>query len=194
MKSIAAGGAAAALALLLAVAPVPAQAKAGDSAWAQCVWSQAPLSAAKWLAMPLPTWESTFSDSNLLLGHMLIATCDESAANPKKPNRSPAWKALAAALKASRPAALPSAHPARAVDVLLCQSALTGDEAPYVYLAEVVRRAGGRETTSFQQYFVRHDGRQVMLPQDIRTIPAADAHIDRTCRAIGPEGELGDAQ
>lgn len=186
-------GGLAGLGLLFATAPAEAEAKAGDPAWARCVWTQAPLSAARWLAMPLPTWQSSFSDGNLLLGHLLIATCDESGVNPKKPNRSPDWKALAAALKASRPATLPTAQPAAAVEVLLCESTATGDAPPYLYLAEIVRRVGGKEKTSFQQYFATHGGKAVILPQDIRAIPAAKARIDRSCRPIGPEGQVGNA-
>ena len=185
-------GVLAAAGLFFTVGPAPAEAKAGDAAWAKCVWSRAPLSAARWLAMPLPKWGPSFSDGNLLLGHMLIALCDESGVNPKKPNRSPDWKALAAALKASRPATLPSAQPA-ASDVFLCESTATGDEPPYLYLAEIVRRVGGKEKTSFQQYFASHQGKPVRLPQDIRAIPAAKARIDRICRPIGPEGQVGNA-
>lgn len=186
-------GVLAAAGLLFATVPASAEAKAGDPAWAKCVWERAPLSAAKWLAMPLPTWQSSFSDGNLLLGHLLIATCDESGVNPKKPNRSPDWKALAAALRSSRPAALPSAQPAAAVEVLLCESRASGDEPSYLYLAEIVRRVGGKEKASFQQYFASHQGKPVILPQDIRAIPAARARIDRTCRSIGPEGQVGNA-
>lgn len=194
MRRFPLGCAGAALALLASTFPATAQARAGDPAWAKCVWSQAPLSAAKWLAMPLPSWNSSFSDSNLLLGHRLIALCDESPINPKKPNRAPAWKALASALKASRPGTLPPAQPGAAADVLVCQSTATGDEPAFVYLAEIVRRVGSKERTSFQQYFTSHQGKQVLLPQDIRTIPAANARIDRSCRPIGQEGEVGDAR
>jgi hypothetical protein len=184
----------AALGLLLTTFPAAAEAKAGDAAWAKCVWAQVPVSADKWLSMPLPSWNSSFSDRNLLLGHLLIATCDESGVNPKKPNRSPNWKALAAALKASRPATVPTAQPAPQVDVALCRSTATEDGPPYLYLAEIVRRVGGKDKPSFQQYFASHQGKPVMLPQDIRTVPASSARIDRSCRSIGPEGEVAGAQ
>jgi hypothetical protein len=183
----------AALGLLALTLPAAAEAKAGDSAWAKCVWSEVPGSAAKWLSMPLPTWDTPYADANLLLGHFLLAHCDESAANPLKPNRAPNWKAVAAALKQARPTAPPVPRPSP-VQVLLCQSTLTPTNAPpYVYLFDVVRRSGGQDRISFQQYFGNVGGKPVKMPQDLRMVPGVDARVERSCRAIGPEGGLADA-
>lgn len=191
MRILFAGGLAA---LLVSSFPTAAEAKAGDPAWAKCVWTQVPGPAAKWLSMPLPTWDTPFSESNLLLGHLLIAQCDESAANPLKPNRMPNWKAIAAALKQARPATAP-APPPSPVQVLLCQSSVTpADAPPYVYLYDVVRRAGGKDRISFQQYFGSVGGKYVKVPQDLRMVPGSESRIERSCRAIGPEGGLADAQ
>ena len=189
-------GAACGLALLLSPLPGPAEAKVADSAWASCVWAKAPLSAEKWLSMPLPNWDTSFSESNLLLGHLLIATCDESEANKLKPNHSPDWKAMAGALKRSRPATLPPPAPAgpQAATILLCQSTVTGEAPPYVYLAEVVRRLGAKDRTNFQQYFLSVGGKAARIPQDMRMQPGPKDRVDRACRRIGPEGELADAQ
>jgi hypothetical protein len=183
---------------VLALSPAGAaapkgSAKAGDAAWVQCVWSRAPDSAARWLAMKVPAWKSPFKDPSVLLGHRLIALCDERAANPLKPNHEPSWKAIAGALKKGKPRAAAPAAPGPAVGVALCESTIAGEGKPFVYLYEIVRRAGGKETTTFQQHMVQFGDQASKAPQDIRNVPVAGARVERRCREIGPGGELADA-
>ena len=171
--------------------PTPAMAKAGYRNWAQCAASQAPDSVTAWLAMPLPVWASNFTDSNVLLGHRLVALCDPTAIDPVKPNRMPSWKSLAAALR--REAKTVPAPAVVPIDVLICESSISEDGKKSTYLYEIVRRSNGTETISFQQYYGQIQGQQVKLPQDLRMLPKEGTPVARTCRLIGPKGELTDA-
>jgi hypothetical protein len=174
----------------------PASAKAGDKPWTACVWSQAPDSAAAWLAMPVPTWQSAYTDANVLLGHRLIALCDATAALPLKPNRMPNWKSLAASLRRSKPKAQPTgaAGAASPFEVQLCRSSLNKDGRSFIYLYEIVRRHAGSDTVSFQQYYTEAEGQSLKLPQDLRIMPGESGGThSRTCQQIGPKGELIDA-
>ena len=181
------------LAGLLAIPAVQADAKVGDKAWAQCVWSQAPASASKWLTMPVPTWQSSYTEPAVLLGHRLIALCDATAADPLRPNRMPKWKSLAAALRRNQPKAEAPAASGAAAEIWVCESALEKDGTAVPFLYEVVRRAGETEVVSFQQYYADAQGQALKLPQDLRIVPENASDAKRTCRAIGPEGELANA-
>ncbi len=174
---------------LLLVAPTPAAAKVGDRAWSQCIWNQAPQSAQAWLSMPLPTWQSNFTEPNLLLGHKLVALCDNGVADPRKPGRTPNWKSVAAALRRERPSSAPIADSA-AADILLCQSSIDRNGRSVTFLYEIVRRNGAHESAAFSQYYGEVQGQAVKLPQDLRVQPPASAPISRSCQLIGPNGEL----
>ena len=168
-----------------------AHAKVGDGAWAQCVWDSAPQSAAKWLNLPVPTWKSEELGANVLLGHRLIALCDATPADPKRTNRTPAWSSVAATLSRSRPKGdLPLAKQSQ-VEALLCETRIAGDT--FVFLYDVVRRAGGADTIVSQTYYGQIQGQAMKLPQDLRMLPKEGQKIERTCRIIGAEGELTDA-
>lgn len=175
----------AALVLGLIGLSAAAHSKAGDKAWSQCVWSQAPQSADAWLSMPVPTWQSGYSEANVLLGHRLIALCDASAVDPLKPGKMPNWKAIAAALRRERPKALPATATATA-EVMLCRSSV--EELTFLY--EIVRREAGRESISFQQYYDQIQGQSVKLPQGLRVLPREASLVKRSCQVIGPKGEL----
>jgi hypothetical protein len=167
----------------------PASAKAGDPAWAQCVWATAPDAAAAWLAMPRPKWMTPYSDPSVLLGHKLLATCDASVANPMKPNRMPSWGAVAAALRKAKPKApAPSARPAQ--PVALCETSTEQGGVRRVFLYEVVRQGAGGETIAFQQYYANEGDLSLKLPQDLRIVPEAGTKTKRSCRLIGDKGEL----
>ena len=173
------------------VPAAPASAKAGDKAWADCVWSQAPESAAAWLAMPIPTWQSAYTEANVLLGHRLIASCDATAALPLKPNRMPNWKSLATTLRRSKPKAQSAGAAASSPEVLLCRSSLERDGRSFTYLYEIVRRQAGSDTISFQQFYTEAEGRSLKLPQDLRIMPGESGGTQvRSCQPIGPKGEL----
>jgi hypothetical protein len=177
--------------LAFLVSAAPASAKAGDRAWADCVWSQAPDSAAAWLAMPIPTWQSAYTEANVLLGHRLIASCDATAALPLKPNRMPNWKSLAATLRRSKPKAQSIAAVTSHPEVLLCRSALDKGGRSFTYLYEIVRRQAGSDTISFQQFYTEAEGRSLKLPQDLRIMPGESGGTQaRSCQPIGPKGEL----
>ena len=63
-----------------------------------------------------------------------------------------------------------------------------------LYRMDVVRvAAGGERLTTFQQYFLEHEGRSLRAPQDIRHIPAAGTELSVECRAITAAGALADA-
>lgn len=182
------------LAVTMAAAwPANAEAKVGDSAWARCAWDQAPASSAKWLTMPVPTWTSPFTGASSLLGFRLIALCDQTSADPKRPNRAPNWKSVAAALKRSRPKTPRAADAAPSAVAALCKSTVEEGGRTSLFLYEVVRRLGGRQTTIFQQYFTSAGGQPVKLPQDLRILPPPGAKVARNCQSIGAEGELVDA-
>lgn len=51
----------------------------------------------------------------------------------------------------------------------------------------------GRDVTMFQQHVGNVDGQEMKLPQDLRMVPPAGKPVVRTCRDIGPKGELTDA-
>jgi hypothetical protein len=183
---------AAAAVMCLGLPAGPAIAKAGDSAWAQCIWATAPEAAEAWLAMPKPKWMTPYSDAGVILGHRLLATCDGGVANPMKPNRMPNWGALAATLKKARPKGPVAARNA-AVPVLLCESSIDEGGKRRVFLYEVVRVSGGAEAVAFQQYYANEGDLQLKLPQDLRMVPQAGIKTERSCRLIGDKGELSNA-
>jgi hypothetical protein len=170
----------------------PAQAKAGDQAWAQCVWRTAPVSAANWLGMAAPSWSNDMETSSELLGHRLIAICSTEEANPRKPGHLPGWKSLAGTLRRARP---PQAGAADLPDpaVQLCKSYATTDGHRTLYKMDVVRVSGTSRTTIFQQYFTEHDGKAVRMPQDIRMMLGADVATSTECKAISSTGSLENA-
>lgn len=179
--------------LVLALGSGAAHAKAGDPAWAKCVWEKAPGSAAKWLTMKTPKWQTPLDDPASLIGHRLIALCDAAVPNPLKPNRTPSWNALMAAVKRAKPKAPAATDAPGGTEVVLCESRTDPDGTNTVYLREIVRRAGGRERVSFQLYYGEYQGKPVVLPQDLRMIPQPGTRIARSCRAIGAGGVLSDA-
>jgi hypothetical protein len=183
---------AAALVLILSLWSGAAEAKVGDGAWAECVWTQAPASAAKWLMMPTPQWVTPFTEPNVLLGHKLAALCDSTSVDSKRPNRMPNWKTLAAALRKAQPKT-PSAAGTEGSAVALCQSQAEQEGETFIYLYEIVRRSAAGESVAFQQYFANVDGQTAKLPQDLRVVPPEGTEVERSCRLIGAEGELTDA-
>ncbi len=184
-----AAGLAAGLALAAGSA---ARAKAGDPAWAQCVWRTAPQSAQNWLGMENPSYSRDMGTPAELLGHRLIAICSTESANERMPNRTPSWGSLKAALKRTRPAVRPPAD-ASAPVTLLCQNRVSVDGLESLFRVDLVRVAGTARTTIFQQYFTKHQGQPVRLPQDLRAIPPADAPTSVVCRSITSTGQLADA-
>ena len=183
---------ASALMLGITIPCAPATAKAGDAAWAQCVWATAPQAAEAWLGMPRPKWMTRYDEPGVLLGHKLLATCDNSVANPMKPNRMPSWGAIAAALKKAKPKG-PATATKPAQPVALCQTSTDQSGVRRVFLYEVVRRGEGAETIAFQQYYANEGDLPLKLPQDLRMVPEAGTKTERGCRLIGDKGDLKDA-
>jgi hypothetical protein len=172
----------------------PSLAKPGDVNWAQCVWSKEPEAANKWLLMPTPSWQSKFTEANVLLGHKLIAMCDGGVADPLKPGHEPKWPSLASALKRAKPKSEQPSGAGSADAVFLCQTSSSKDGKMFTHLAEIVRRTGGSEAIAYQQYFAEAEGAQVKLPQNLRSLPKDDVPVGRVCQEIGTDGELADAQ
>jgi len=192
----------AASALLLALAvpgaagaapPSPAaQGKPGTPAWAGCVWRLGSESAKNWLAMKAPAWVNDVPTPAETLGHRLIALCSSDAANERKPNRTPNWGSLRAALTRARPAS-PGASDSSEPVTLLCRNHVVQAGRETLFRIDIVRVSGTQRTTIFQQHFGEHQGRIFRVPQDIRHIPAADAEISTVCRSITSTGGLADA-
>jgi hypothetical protein len=182
----------AAVLLCTMIPAAPASAKAGDAAWAQCVWATVPAAAQTWLGMPRPKWMTRYDEPSVLLGHRLLATCDNAAANPLKPNRMPNWGALAAALRKGKPKA-PAFATRPAKPIALCEVSTHESGVRRVFLYEVVRRGEGAETIAFQQYYANEGDLPLKLPQDLRIVPKAGTKTERSCRLIGDRGELTDA-
>jgi hypothetical protein len=183
--------AAAAAAGLLAI-PGAVSAKPGDSAWAKCIWETSPHTAAAWLTGPLPKWTTSVEARESLLGYRLAATCNDAAANPLKPNNQPPWKAMAAALRKSKPkSALPAAV-SGGPSIFLCESRTDLDGESIVYLYQIVRRGQMGESVAYEQHMTRAGGMVVKLPAGLRAMPERTS--GKTCRKIGQGGELGDAQ
>lgn len=186
--------------LFLAVAvaaalPVPAfaQGRAGDRAWATCVWQTAPRSAANWLAMAAPAWTDNLATPAERLGHRLIAICANQGADERRPNRNPRWSALMSSLRGARPRE-PGGEDRPAPATLLCAHHVRSGGAGILYRIDIVRAAaGGERLITFQQYFLEHQGRSLRAPQDIRHLPAAGAELSVECRAITAAGALADA-
>lgn len=180
------------LIIALASAAAPAETKVGDKVWTQCVWKQAPVAADKWLSMPLPTWQSPVRGANVLLGHKLIALCDDTASNPLKPNRTPNWKDVSAALRRGKPKTAEAMRAGPATRVVLCESRIVDGAKPAPFLYEISKTVAGRDVAMFQQYVGNINGEAVKLPQDLRIMPSPGKAVERTCRTITDEGELTD--
>jgi hypothetical protein len=133
-----------------------------------------------------------YNEPSVLLGHRLLATCDNAAANPMKPNRMPNWGALASALRNGKPKA-PAVATKSAEPVALCEVSTDDSGVRRVFLYEVVRRGAGAETIAFQQYYANEGDLPLKLPQDLRIVPAEGTKTERSCRLIGDKGELIDA-
>jgi hypothetical protein len=166
----------------------PAAAKAGDKAWAQCVWSNASDSASAWLNLPLPNWQTKYDDRSILLGHRIIALCDDSVPDPLRPNRMPNWKALASALKSTKPKTPPALQSNEAV--MLCTYSTSVDNHMQTYLYEFLRRVDGKDRISFQQYYAHDQGMALKLPQDLRMVPDSKQEVIRLCKIISGSGDL----
>jgi hypothetical protein len=175
-----------------ALPSAPAAAKAGDQAWAQCVWATTPAAAVAWLSLPAPKWMTSYSEANVLLGHKLLATCDAAEANPLKPNRMPNWGSVAAVLRKAKPKA-PAPASRAAAPIALCQTSIDDQGTRRVFLYEVVRRGPGAESIAFQQYYANEGDLPLKLPQDLRIVPKLGTETERSCRLIGDKGELSDA-
>lgn len=169
----------------------PAAAKVGDKAWAQCVWSNAWESADAWLNLPLPTWQTKYDERSILLGHRLIALCDESVPDPLRPNRMPNWKAMASALKSTKPKTPPALQSNEVVK--LCTYSTSLDNIAQTYLYEFVRTIDGKDRISFQQYYAHDQGMALKLPQDLRMVPDSKQEVMRVCKIIRDSGDLTDA-
>lgn len=172
-------------AVLLAAAPAYAQ-KTGDKDWAACVWAKAPVSAANWLARPLPMDMADITTASEALGQRLVGMCG-GAADEYRPNIEPKWKSVASALRSTKPDQ-PGTADAAGIDVLLCSQSASGD----IYRYDVVRSEGGKRTIVFQQYYNRQTGRLVRVTQSQRIKPAQDAKITEQCQKIGSNGKLTD--
>jgi hypothetical protein len=180
---------AAAAILLLDPWSPPATAKVADAAWARCIWDSDPRGAAAWLAMPVPAWSTLVTARESLLGYRLAALCDDTRADPKKPNRMPPFKAMASALKKAKPkGALPDAVSGPPA-VLLCEIRVAGSG--FVHHYQIVRRGQMGESVAFEQHMTLANGMTVKLPSGLRAMPAGET--SKTCRRIGPGGELSDA-
>jgi len=105
----------------------------------------------------------------------------------------PNWKAIASALRRQKPQRVGAAAANSDVEVTLCQSKMEKDGRSFTYLYEIVRREAGKETISFQQFYSVTDGQALKLPQDLRISPKDPAQVRRSCRVVGPKGELSNA-
>jgi hypothetical protein len=175
-----------------AAAPASAQGRAGDAAWARCVWQNAPASAANWLRMPAPRFQDRMPTASERLGHRLRALCSSDTANLRNPQGMPNWGRLASALRAAKPASPGTADAATAI-VSWCAHSTRAEGRESVYLYDVVRGADPRGAIAFQIYFGEHEGRPFRVPQGLRMVPGADAQRSTLCRPIDSTGELGDA-
>ncbi|HZF94916.1 MAG TPA: hypothetical protein VEZ20_08590 [Allosphingosinicella sp.] len=189
---LAAAAAAACGLAVFAAAPAAAQGKAGDAAWARCIWQTAPASATNWLAMPAPRFRDAAPTASERLGHRLRALCSSDTANLRNPPGMPSWGRLVSALRKARPASAGAADAATAI-VSWCEHRLGAEGRESVYLYDVVRGADPRGPIAFQIYFGEIEGRPFRLPQGLRMMPAADARTSTSCRLINSTGETGDA-
>lgn len=180
-----------AIATMLSLIATPAAAKVGDKAWAHCVWSNASDSAYAWLNLPLPTWQTKYDERSILLGHRMIALCDDSVPDPLRPNRMPNWKAMASALKSTKPK-IPSVLQSKEA-VMLCTYSTGVDNVTQSYLYEFLRTIGGKDSVSFQQYYAHNHGMALKLPQDLRMVPDSKQEVSRVCKIISDSGDLMDA-
>lgn len=194
-----------------------AQARAGDGQWVACAWQTDAQAASNWLTMKPPVWQDKFGSSAELLGLRLIAMCDATPADPKKPNRVPNWKSMQQQLKRAQPKSLPAAG-SPGIEVHLCQHYSVRNEERAVYLVETVRVEGNSNTTIHQLYFdqagtsavnvVDHAGRKVSfqfggapehgsairMPQaTLIASPSEGYASEKVCRAISNDGTLTDA-
>lgn len=185
---------AAVIALALAVFGMnsSAFAKAGDPAWVQCVWQNAPVSANNWLRMTVPNYQTNFMAANSLLGLRLLGICADEAVDPLRPGRQPKWKQLASALKKGQPNTVVGSDATEA-SVLLCESSMDQDGKLLIFKASIVRRRGEAKFTAFEQYFDNFNGALAPLPQDLRVVPPEGAAVQEKCRPISEDGSLSNA-
>lgn len=194
-----------------------AQARVGDGQWAACVWQTDVQAASNWLKLEAPTWQDKFGSPAELLGYRLMAVCDATPADPKKPNRLPNWRSMQQQLKRSQPKSLPTATAAQ-VEARLCEYYAKKGEERALYLAEATRVDGNASTTVHQAYFdqagsdavtvVDRAGRQVSfqfagvpdqgstirMPQDTLIASPAEGYVsEKVCRLISADGTLTDA-
>jgi hypothetical protein len=194
-----------------------APARVGDAQWAACVWQTDAKAASNWLKLKPPLWQDKFGSPAELLGYRLIASCDATPADPKKPNRLPKWTAMQQQLKRSRPKDVPASTAAR-VTARLCEYYATKGEERALYLVEAIRVEGSASTTVHQVYFgqagtnavrvVDYAGRPVSfqfggspganspirMPQDTLIASPSEGYVsEKVCRAIAADGTLTDA-
>lgn len=170
----------------------PAVAKAGDPAWVQCVWKNAPASANNWLKMAVPNYQTKYDAANSLLGLRLLGICASEAADPLRPGRLPNWKQLASAIKKGQPKIVVGADAAMAA-VSLCESAMDQEGKLQIFKVAIVRYQGEVKFTAFEQYFDSFNGALVLLPQDLRVVPPVGTAVQEKCRPISEDGSLIDA-
>ena len=180
------------LAAMAMLASTPAIAKPGDAVWVKCAWQTAPVSADNWLNMPVPNWQTDMEAANSALALRLLAVCATEAPNDLKPNRTPNWKQIASALKKARPKAV-SSQDASDVKALMCKSTATTDSIVEQFKTSIEKEAGDARLRVFEQYYTFHDGKRLVLPQDLRSVPPKDAKIDVSCQQIGSDGSLTNA-
>ena len=201
----------------VAIAPA-AQARAGDAQWAACVWRTDPQAASNWLGLKAPSWQDTFGSPAELLGLRLMAVCDPTPADIKKPNRLPNWKSMQQQLKRAQPKGVPAAAAVPAVKAQLCEYYAVKDPERALYLAETVRVEGDVTIKIHQTYFSQAGtsavkvadyagravsfqfggapgpGSAIRMPQDTLIASPSEGYATETvCREIAADGTLIDA-
>jgi hypothetical protein len=181
------------------------------------VWRTDAQAAGNWLKLKAPTWQDEYGSPAELLGYRLMAICDATAADPKKPNRLPSWKSMQQQLKSSRPKEVPGASNSQ-VQVKLCEYYSTKGEERALYLVEAVRVEGNASTTIHQAYFGQTDrnavrvvdyagrevnfqfggspaaGSTIRMPQATLIASPSEGYVsNKVCRAISEGGTLTDA-
>jgi hypothetical protein len=191
-----------------------AEAKVGDAQWAACVWGSDQEGALNWLKMATPGWQDKFGLPTEMLALRLLAKCDATPADPKKPNRVPNWKSIQQLVKRSQPKVLPVSGPS-SIETSLCQYFSVKGSDRALYLAEVMRVERSTSVTVYQTYFdqsgtgavkvVDYAGRSVSfqfagapgqgsvirMPQaTLISSPATGYASEKVCHAILADGSL----
>jgi hypothetical protein len=181
------------------------------------VWQTDAQAASNWLKLEAPAWQDKFGSPSELLGLRLVAVCDATPADPKKPNRLLNWKSMQQQLKRSQPKDLPASS-APQVEARLCEYFAVREKERALYLAETARIEGVSSTTVYQVYFdqagsnavqvVDYAGRRVSfqfggvpeqgvpirMPQDTLIASPSEGYAsEKVCHVISSDGNLVDA-